>query len=878
MTRIGHYEHDRGATTARSSCVFRGASPGEPDDRPRRELRDELRAPRRRRPDVPLPGAWRAPAREVDLRRRRVPGFGWRSYTVAAGRRAGDRRVASRAVVARQRAPRASTSTGDGTLRSHDADGADGARPRPLVDGGDGGDTYNYSPPRGRCVVDQPESRRRRRARGRPGARPRAHRRDVPVAAHAIGDERSCSRRARRDRRRHRCARRSSCAPASGSSACTPSSTTRAATTGCGPTSRCRRRSTRLRRRVRVRGRDRGLTAEGGPHEFGAPDVRVAPLRRRLRRRAPASRVAPRRPARVRGRRTTARRELALTLLRATGYLSRCSSRCGRTRPGRSIRSRAPQMLGRRSVDYALLPHRGDWRDADLHDAADEVLVPLERVRGGGVAGARRGRDRPRARRSTARRCRRCCASRAGCVVRVFNPSPDPCDGRRRARRGAGRPAGPSTCVGRPRGALRGRGRAAAVGDRHAPDRRSDHAESAGVARRARRRGEQRLARGSVVDQAGSRPGARAASAARTPTAAPAGRRASGPRTRHARARSARRAPRGSGRATRRGARRATRRSPRRSHARAPRGGRAPPRAGRRAVGPRERGRRRGQSRPDARPRRRVGRTMRRPRAARASRAVATPRPPRRRIPSPRARRPPRRSGGCAVRSQEERGARRRRPPLAARASGRTDPHPPASCASHPAAAPPASGSEERSTASTGTDRLGRPSASAQRSRVRCATGWSSATSSRMPRPATPLNVLAWARPTVTTSSVSPRIPAAQRIAGRGVRSAGRPSTVTHEPRVPTARMRPAGAGPSTSATTNGAPDAFSISTTTRPPGPPTPYDALHRVAPRHPHRGLDDRRAARRASGGPRPRAPGRASGRRRRSTSRAASRPPRG
>jgi alpha-mannosidase len=39
-------------------------------------------------------------------------------------------------------------------------------------------------------------------------------------------------------------------------------------------------------------------------------------------------------------------------------------------------------------VDYAVLPHRGDWRAARLHDAADELLVPLERVRAVGTADA----------------------------------------------------------------------------------------------------------------------------------------------------------------------------------------------------------------------------------------------------------------------------------------------------------------------------------------------------------------------------------------------------------------------------------------------------------------------------------------------------------
>jgi hypothetical protein len=45
-------------------------------------------------------------------------------------------------------------------------------------------------------------------------------------------------------------------------------------------------------------------------------------------------------------------------------------------------------MLGEQRVQYAVLPHRGDWRAADLYGAADAFTVALERVRGGG-GGAR---------------------------------------------------------------------------------------------------------------------------------------------------------------------------------------------------------------------------------------------------------------------------------------------------------------------------------------------------------------------------------------------------------------------------------------------------------------------------------------------------------
>ena len=115
------------------------------------------------------------------------------------------------------------------------------------------------------------------------------------------------------------------------------------------------------------------------------------------------------------------------------------------------------------------------------------------------------------------------------------------------------------------------------------------------------------------------------------------------------------------------------------------------------------------------------------------------------------------------------------------RASGRTTRIPRRRCASHPAAATAASGSKERSTASTGTVRPGRPTASAQRRRVRCATGWSSATSSRMPRPPTPLNVLSWARPAadhVERVTAHPGGPA-----HRGSRAAQRGPPVDGHPR-----------------------------------------------------------------------------------------------
>ncbi len=91
-------------------------------------------------------------------------------------------------------------------------------------------------------------------------------------------------------------------------------------------------------------------------------------------------------------------RELALTLLRATGYLSRADLLLRPNPAGPLDPLEGPQLQRHVVVEYALLPHHGSWEDANLHALADEVLVPLERVRGGGAHGAR-----PRA--SPAGRC-----------------------------------------------------------------------------------------------------------------------------------------------------------------------------------------------------------------------------------------------------------------------------------------------------------------------------------------------------------------------------------------------------------------------------------------------------------------------------------------
>ena len=166
----------------------------------------------------------------------------------------------------------------------------------------------------------------------------------------------------------------------------------------------------------------RGLTAEGGPHETGLPTfvsrrfvdcsdggVGLALLHDGLL------------EYEVVGDGT----EVALTLLRATGYLSRAEIALRPNPAGPLDPLEGPQLQRHLAVEYAVLPHRGDWRSARLADAADEFLLPLERVRGGGGPGARRSPIGQAlvvdgAQVSAVLRDR----ERDALVIRLFNPSP----------------------------------------------------------------------------------------------------------------------------------------------------------------------------------------------------------------------------------------------------------------------------------------------------------------------------------------------------------------------------------------------------------------------------------------------------------------------
>jgi len=149
---------------------------------------------------------------------------------------------------------------------------------------------------------------------------------------------------------------------------------------------------------ARVRGSDaecafaivhRDLTVEGGPHEHGLPTF----VSRRF---VDASNVdegagtglALVHEGLLEYEVVADGTELALTLVRATGYLSRSEPALRPNPAGPLDPLEGPQLQRRLALDYAVVLHRGDVHDADLAAVADDVLVPLERVRGGGWPGA----------------------------------------------------------------------------------------------------------------------------------------------------------------------------------------------------------------------------------------------------------------------------------------------------------------------------------------------------------------------------------------------------------------------------------------------------------------------------------------------------------
>jgi alpha-mannosidase len=266
---------------------------------------------------------------------------------------------------------------GDGTYAIRAADGLHLSGCGRLVDDGDGGDTYNYSPPESDVVVGRPDAVRVEVTEAGPVRARVQVVSDYTVPSAAIGDERACSRR-------------------SDETVVLRITTTVELRTG--------ERFLRVAHEIDNRARDhrlrahfplpspvdgsdaecafavvrRGLTAEGGVHEFGLPTF---PSRRFVDASDGTAGLALVHDGLLEYEVVDDGRAIALTLLRAVGYLSRTEPQLRPNPAGPPAPLEGPQLAGLQRAEYAVLLHAGDWRAADCYGAADAFLVPFERAR-----------------------------------------------------------------------------------------------------------------------------------------------------------------------------------------------------------------------------------------------------------------------------------------------------------------------------------------------------------------------------------------------------------------------------------------------------------------------------------------------------------------
>ena len=78
-------------------------------------------------------------------------------------------------------------------------------------------------------------------------------------------------------------------------------------------------------------------------------------------------------------------RELALTVLRATGTISRTLHPWREEPAGPVIATPAAERLGHVHIAFAILPYTGDWAAAEIDDAAEAYRVPFVVAEGSGT-------------------------------------------------------------------------------------------------------------------------------------------------------------------------------------------------------------------------------------------------------------------------------------------------------------------------------------------------------------------------------------------------------------------------------------------------------------------------------------------------------------
>jgi mannosylglycerate hydrolase len=359
------------------------------------------------------------PRRHVLVETGSVPGFGWTTLTPVEGPGPGGPVTAGEKYLDNGLV-RVAVDPAGGTFAVATADGMRLEGLNRYVDGGDGGDTYNWSPPEEDRLVSSPEEVTVTALEPGP-LRARlliSSRYRWPSSAE--GDERACTARAR------------------------DTVTVEVRTTievragdpvvGLEVEVDNQARDHRLRAHfplpVAVSGSDaecafavvrRGLDAEGGPGEHGLPTF---PARRFVDCSDGAAGLALLADGLLEYEVVAGGTEVALTLLRAVGYLSRLEPHLRPNAAGPPVPVEDAQMPGRQRRRYGVLLHRGDWRGADLYRRADEFLLPLESAAVTETASTRLACDS--ALRVEGAEVSAVLRDNGALVVRCFNPSPQP--------------------------------------------------------------------------------------------------------------------------------------------------------------------------------------------------------------------------------------------------------------------------------------------------------------------------------------------------------------------------------------------------------------------------------------------------------------------
>ena len=408
---ISSYEVSDGAV---HEIVLQEAGPGD-SHRDLTELREQILDLGNRGETISL-RLFAAPLRRALFDTGEISGFGWSCFTAVDGDAPGGAVTASETTLANEHLlVEIDVPTGTYALT---AEGVRVSGLGRLVDDGDGGDSYNYSPPAADRVVDAPDAVRvTDLERGSVRARVQIDT-DYTWPAYAIGDLRSCS--ARSDE----------------TVAVTVSTTLelRAGERFLRVTHELdnRARDHRLRAHfplpARVAGSDaecaftvvhRGLTAEGGVQEHGLPTF---PSRRFVDASDGTAGLTLVHDGLLEYEVVDDGRELALTLLRSVGYLSRSEPSMRPNPAGPTVEVLGAQMPGAQRAEYAVLIHHGDWRAADCYGAADALLVPFERAR---AAGGGSTPPTGAALRVDGAEVSAVVRSPGGLVVRVFRTDPD---------------------------------------------------------------------------------------------------------------------------------------------------------------------------------------------------------------------------------------------------------------------------------------------------------------------------------------------------------------------------------------------------------------------------------------------------------------------